>query len=181
LYSKLNRMKNLQKYTKENFYGHVTATTELRDKVYDKISDTDTVINFAYTDYGGDFFDKVCVEYFSENYPDNFVWEHSGWNGKNGILFGEVADKFFEETSKYLLGFEDIESTYYELERETENESFVEFLEDLKHEYEFDHDKCLSWLIDNQSGYYSVYPWGLDFDYQKIKDLILEENLITKK
>lgn len=34
---------------------------------------SDIYLNFAYTDYGGSFLDKVIIFYFKEYYPENIV------------------------------------------------------------------------------------------------------------
>lgn len=36
---------------------------------------SDIYLNFAYTDYGGSFLDKVIISYFKEYYPGNIVHE----------------------------------------------------------------------------------------------------------
>jgi hypothetical protein len=170
----------LQKFTKEDFYHNVIATYELRDKADERMKKGDSVIGFAYTDYGGDFFDKVCIEYFAENHPENFVWEHAGWNGKNGILFGDIVDRFIEDTKDYLLGFDDIESKFYQLENDTESEAFTYFLAELQNDYEFDGEKCYNWLMENKSGYYTVMASGLDYDHDELLNCLIEEKLIVK-
>lgn len=92
------------------------GTPELKELAKSKQSDI--YINFAYTDYGGDFFDRVAIAYFKENHPDNIVYESTSWNGENAYIFGEIAKEFKEATDNYLLGFEDIEDYYYEKEQE---------------------------------------------------------------
>lgn len=78
-----------------------------------KAKQSNIYINFAYTDYGGDFFDRVSIAYFKENYPDNIVYESTSWNGENAYIFGEIAKKFKEETDNYLLGFESMEDYFF--------------------------------------------------------------------
>ena len=53
------------------------ASEELKDELREKLNikgnslGDNVVISFAYTDYGGDFLDKVAIRYFEENYPEN--------------------------------------------------------------------------------------------------------------
>lgn len=53
-----------------------------------KGNNSDIYLNFAYTDYGGSFLDKVIISYFLERrslykeyYPENIVHEEASWNG----------------------------------------------------------------------------------------------------
>lgn len=160
-------------------FSMIISTPELKDSVREKISEGEEVLSFSYTDYGGDFFDKVGIEYFIENYPDNIVWEHTCYSGKNGIIFGDVVKEFKERTENYLLGFDDIESFYYEMTNEVEHENFTRFIEDLKRDYVVS-DGCMDWLINNRSGYYSVTTQGLDFCYFDLIKVLETEGLITK-
>jgi len=162
-----------------NNFDEIISTPELKIEVGEKINEGDLVVGFTYTDYGGDFYDKVCVEYFAKNYPDNFVWEHTMWNGKNGILFGDVVKDFKEVTERYLLGFEDLEEFYYEMERNVEHNDFTRFLDDIKREYKI-FDGCMEWLIDNRSGHYNVLTTGLDFSEQDLIETLINEKLIQK-
>jgi len=82
-------------------------------------------VNFAYTDYGGDFFDKVCIEFFKERYPKYCICEDTCYYGQNMILWGKVAKEFLKETESYLLGFEDIEQFFSELEYQ-EKQDFID-------------------------------------------------------
>lgn len=55
-----------------------------------------TYVNFAYTDYGGSFLDKVIISYFKEYYQENIVHEKTSWNGENAFIFGEPAKELYE-------------------------------------------------------------------------------------
>ena len=57
---------------------------------------SDIYLNFAYTDYGGSFLDKVIISYFKEYYPGNIVHEKTSWNGENAFIFGEPAKELYE-------------------------------------------------------------------------------------
>jgi hypothetical protein len=163
------------------------ASESLRDEFREKsniknenIADN-YVIAFAYTDYGGDFFDKVAIAYFEENYPNNIVVENSGYGGQNALVWGKPAEEFIEQTEDYPLGFEDIESYYYEKQNEAEYESFEYYLEDLSRDYTFDKSEVLDWLMENRSGYYNMTTQGLDFSYEDLTDKLESEGLIEKE
>lgn len=160
-------------------FSKIISTPELKDSVREKISEGEEVLSFSYTDYGGDFFDKVGIEYFIKHYPDNIVWEHTIYSGKNGIIFGDVVKEFKEEYESYPLGFDDIESFFYEMTNEVEHEDFTRFIEDIKSEYVVS-DECMNWLIDNKSGYYSITTQGLDFCYSDLIKELESEGLVTK-
>jgi hypothetical protein len=77
--------------------GEGYLSQDLRDDIP---KDSKYYVNFAYTDYGGDFFDKVCIEYFKENYPNNIVYEDTCYYGQNAIKYLK-RNKQFKSTKKY--------------------------------------------------------------------------------
>jgi hypothetical protein len=156
------------------------ASDDMLEELKSKMKEGEPIVAFAYTDYGGDFFDKVAIEYFIENYPNNIVYENSAYNGKNGIVFGKPAMEFLEISDNYLLGFDDIETYYYDMQYKEEIESFKYFLKDINSDYRVSR-KALDWLLENRSGYYSMMTTGLDFSYEDLTNDLLEEGLITKK
>jgi hypothetical protein len=95
------------------------ATNSLVDEA--RVKKSNEYINIAYTDYGGSFFDKVLISYFKKKYPKNIVFESTSWNGQNAFIFGGIVDKLIEETKEYILGFEDIENYYYNMEQKEYN------------------------------------------------------------
>jgi hypothetical protein len=164
------------------------ASDELKEKLMDKLGietnslGDNVVISFAYTDYGGDFLDKVAIIYFQENYPENTLVENAGYGGQNAYVFGEPAQEWIDSTDDYPLGFEDIESFYYDMVSEAEYESFEYFLDDLERDdYVFDKDEVMDWLMENKGGYYSMTTQGLDFSYSDLTDELVDEGLISKE
>jgi hypothetical protein len=162
------------------------ASDELKEELREKINITgnsvgdNVVISFAYTDYGGDFLDKVAIAYFKENYPENIVWENAGYNGENAYVFGEPAQEWIDTTDNYPLGFDYIEDMYYEMQTEAETEDFASFLEDIHRDgYIFDGDEVMYWLSENRGGYYPITTQGIDFSYSDLKDDLIEEGLIS--
>jgi hypothetical protein len=187
----------VRKYGKGGLFGESAkleyvddafASDELKSELQEKlgISSNDlgdnVVISFAYTDYGGDFLDKVAIRYFQENYPENTLVENTSYFGQNAYVFGEPAKEWIETTEDYPLGFENIEELYYEMQNESEYESFEYFLDDLqKYDgYVFDKDEVMSWLMENKGGYYSMTTQGLDFSSSDLTEELVNEDLIEK-
>lgn len=172
------------------FIDDAFASYELQDELRTKLGidknayrlDDNVVISFAYTDYGGDFLDKVAIRYFEENYPENTLVENAGYGGQNAYVFGEPAQEWIDSTDDYPLGFENIEDLYYEMQNEAEYESFDMFLDDLeRNDYVFDRDEVMNWLMENRGGYYSMTTQGLDFSYFDLADELIDEGLIKKE
>lgn len=113
--------KNVNPEDRRQCYATEFLAMEAKDK------NSDYYLNIAYTDYGGDFFDKVVIAYFKEKHPESIVYENTSFNGENAFIFGNVAKEFAEESSRYLLGFEDMEDFYYSMEAEIVAESAADF------------------------------------------------------
>ncbi len=168
---------------KEALNGKGFISYDMRDILKElNLKDDDLIVNFAYTDYGGDFFDKVAIEFFSNNqYKNCFIWEHTSYFGKNAVLFGSIVKEFKEVTENYLLCFEGIEDLYYTMEGIEEQEGFNSFLNDCKNKYNFNNDDCLEWLYTERSGHFSIYPAGIDFCYSTLENDMIKAGLLTKK
>jgi hypothetical protein len=133
-----------------------------------KLKDDDILINFAYTDYGGDFFDRIAIDFFIDRKEENFIFENTYYYGKNGILWGKTAVDFKEATEKYFLGYEDIEDFYYQKQYESEEKSFQFFVDDEFSDHEHK-ERILSYLMQEKSGYYSILSSGdVDFSSDKL-------------
>jgi antirestriction protein len=164
------------------------ASEDLKDELREKLGiegnslGDNVVISFAYTDYGGDFLDKVAIRYFEENYPENTLVENAGYGGQNAYVFGEPAQEWIESTDDYPLGMSGLEDLYYEMQNESEDESFSMFLDDLERDdYVFDRDEVMEWLIDNRGGYYTMTTQGLDISYSDLTNSLLNEGLISQE
>lgn len=156
------------------------ASDELLNELRGKIKEKDMIVNFAYTDYGGDFFDKVCIAFFSENYPNNIVKENAAYYGENAFIFGEVAKEFMEVTENYLLGFEGIESHYYEMENEEREAGIKYFIESLDTDkYEIS-EEIPSEFYEYVEGYCNVLTSGLDYSESDMIDKAMETGLIKE-
>lgn len=95
---------------------------EIKDGVY---------VNFAFTDYGGNFFDKVCIAYFQVKYPNSCLWEETSYYGQNAILWGDVAKDFLKEYDIDPLGYEDLEEFYSTMEFEEKTKYVENFVYDI--------------------------------------------------
>jgi hypothetical protein len=158
------------------------GSQELKNELKSKMKPNDPIVAFAYTDYGGSFYDKVAIQYFKENYPNNIVSEITYYNGQNGIVFGEPAKQFLEASEDYILGFDGIEQFYYDMLYNQEMEDFETFLNDLEKYDNYEVSKeALPYLMDAKSGYYGMQPNGLDFYSADLIRELEDEDLIKKK
>ncbi len=162
------------------------ASDELREEILSKLTnDMDKTYHCAYTDYGGDFLDKVFIEYFKECYPDNIVYETTSWSGQNAFIFGNIGDTtiqaFIDLTGDYLLGFDTLEDFHSEMEMK-EFDAFVELVvTDCLTGYEFDKDTVISWLREEKYGYYSILTTGIDFSEADLLEELEQAGIIVKQ
>lgn len=100
------------------------------------LKDTDIIVNFAYTDYGGNFIDNVFIEYFENKNSHCFKVQDTVYYGKNAILWGKEAQEVKAQSQNYILGYEDIENFYLQKENEAVDKGIIDFLGDYKKENE---------------------------------------------
>ena len=144
-----------------------------------KLKNSPVYVNFAYTDYGGSFFDKVCIEYFKKYHPENIMFEDTSWNGQNAFIFGRIALTFLDKTDNYLLGFEDIEDFYSSMEYEQISKCFENYLLNINKDLlTYSIEKTLAFIIEEKSGYYSMLPNYLDFSEDDINNFLIENNYL---
>ena len=168
-----NVVTNLNERTQ--YYSSDAMLSELKAKM----QPNDIVINFAHTDYGGDFFDKVCIAFFSEKYPNNIVKENTGWGGENAFIFGDVASEFNEATENYLLGFDDIESFYYEMENKTRQEGVDYFIKSIDTDKFTVSEEIPDDFYEWVEGHCNVLQSGLDYCESDMIEKAIETGLIT--
>lgn len=105
------------------------ASESLVQEAKDKHSDI--YLNFAFTDYGGSFLEKVIISYFKEYYPENIVHEKTSFNGENAFIFGEPAKGLYNLMKVYnVLGFDDLEDYYTEMEYNMITEEAQQYIDD---------------------------------------------------
>jgi len=168
------------------------ASKELENEAIERSNEKNCIesgnyLNFAYTDYGGDFLDIVFIDYFLSHYPENIVVEDTGYSGRNAIVFNteknpDLIDRYTNETEDYLLGFEDVE----EFHSEKESEAFLEFVEffieqELTGDFIFDREKVEEWLHEERYGYFAITTQGIDCNTRQLIDDLFNANLITTK
>jgi hypothetical protein len=155
---------------RSTFYASDNLIDQLKQKYTGEY-----IVNFAYTDYGGDFFDKVCISFFSESYPESIVVEPAIYFGQNAFLFGDVAKEFIEETENYLLGFDNLEEYYFNKEYEQAKNDFKLFIEgcEMYSSAEFKPD-TLDYLLSEKSGYYNITTQGLDFCHSTLLNELIQ-------
>ena len=155
----------------------------MKEELAKKISEDELFLNVAYTDYGGDFFEKVLIEYFKENDPEHILYESTIYCGQNAVIFGDFIEEFCAVTDNYLLGWDDLEEFYTNLEYKQTVEAFECFIEDslVFEDYQFNKEKVMNWLMEQKYGQFSMYPNMLDFCSSDLTEELEAENLITKK
>lgn len=148
------------------------ASPELREELEEKLksSSSKSIVNFAYTDYGGSTIDKFAIEYFEENFPDDIIWERTGWNGKNAFIWGEVADEWIEEYENYPLGFRNFASFF----SEKEMEEFTETEEEIIKEYHIP-KKYWNQFYDWFESHAQVITSGVDYSEHDVEDFLRDE------
>lgn len=157
----------------------------LVDELKEKMKKGDTVVNFAYTDYGGDFMDRVAIQYFQEEHPDSIVFENTRFFGKNAFIFGDVAKEFVEATKSYLLGFESMEEFYSEKQSEAEDASFQSFIDDIsedKYKFVYGKEEALKQIREEFSGYWGINSDGqADYSEDKMIDFLIDAGQLVEK
>jgi hypothetical protein len=96
-------------------------------------------------------------------------------------VFGKPAREFAEESERYLLGFDNIEDYYYQMQYEQERKDFERFLDDMEkyNNYKVS-PQAIDWLLENKSGYYSITPQGVDFSESDLEEELVNEGLLEK-
>jgi hypothetical protein len=155
---------------------------KLKEELKNRIKENDFIVCFAYTDYGGEFFDKVAIEYFKKHYPENILIENTVYSGKNCFFFGEVAREFWQASEDNFLNFENLEDFYMQRISEQENEDFIYFIDnELKDKFLFNYDNVLNYLLEEKSGYYNITTQGIDFCWQSLTEELLKNNIISNE
>ena len=157
------------------------ASNSLREELVQRAESASAfpVVNLAYTDYGGDFFDIVVMDYFLERHPENIVAEPTSYSGRNAFLFGEVAGRFAEETEKYLLGFDDLEEYCAERELDEYDKAFDAFIKDeLDGKYEFERKAVLEHLREMYEMNCVITTQGVDYSTREWFEELTREGLI---
>jgi hypothetical protein len=93
----------------------------------------------------------------------------------------EPAREFAEASERYILGFDNIEDYYYQMQYEQERKDFERFLDDMEKYNNYKVSKeALDWLLENKSGYYSMLTTGLDFSESDLEEELVNEGLLEK-
>jgi len=178
--SDVNRTKKFAKggeVVSHDEIGNSFGSASLKKKLKSKIKEDDTVIQFSYSDYAGDFGDKVSIAYFKKNHPKNIVSETTGYNGEAAFVFGKPADGFVKDGLEY----EDLEEFYNQAISNQEAKEFKEFLAYLKKKgYDFEKE-TYQYLLDERGSYYDVKPNGLDFSPEDLTKFLIEEGYVSEK
>lgn len=134
-----------------------------------KGNNSDIYLNFAYTDYGGSFLDKVIISYFKEYYPGNIVHEETSWNGENAFIFGDIAKELYDFIKKGdVLYFDDLEQYYTEMEHNIITVEAQRYIVDNGISNE-SYDTVCEWLISNSN----MEPNFLDYSESELNKIML--------
>lgn len=145
---------NLVDFSSKQTY---VASESLLQEAKDKHSDI--YLNFAYTDYGGSFLDKVIISYFKEYYPENIVHEKTSWNGENAFVFGEPAKELYELIiTGNILDFDYLEQYYTETKYNIIADTAQQYINDNGLDNEL-YDIVCEWLAENSH----IEPNFLDY------------------
>lgn len=129
---------------------------------------SDIYLNFAYTDYGGSFLDKVIISYFKENYPENIVHEKMSWSGENAFIFGEPAKELYDFIKTgYILGFDCLEQYYTEMQYNMITEEAQRYINDNGLGNEL-YDIVYEWLVNNSR----MEPTFVDYSEVELNDFL---------
>ena len=130
--------------------------------------------NIAYTDYGGTFFDKVLISFIEKYHPNNIASENTAWNGKNAFIFGDILPQLIEDTNGYLLGFENIEEYFFEMEQK-EYDDYINMLidEGVINNAHYERDFVKQYLEENAH----VETFGIDVSNELLVEAVNEWRL----
>lgn len=144
------------------YVGSESLVQEVKDK------HSDIYLNFAYTDYGGSFLDKVIISYFKEYYQENIVHEKTSWNGENAFIFGEPAKELYNLMKvDNVLGFDDLEDYYTEMEYNMITEEAQQYIDDNGISNDLLDIVC-EWMINNSH----VEPNFVDCSEVELNDFL---------
>lgn len=154
---------NLVDFSKE--YTYVASESLVQEA---KSKHSDIYLNFAYTDYGGSFLDKVVISYFKKYYPENIVYERTSWNGENAFIFGEPAKELYNLMKvDNVLGFDDLEDYYTEMEYNMITEEAQQYIDDNGISNDLLDIVC-EWMINNSH----VEPNFVDYSEVELNDFL---------
>lgn len=144
------------------YVGSESLVQEVKDK------HSDIYLNFAYTDYGGLFLDKVIISYFKEYYQENIVHEKTSQNGENAFIFGEPAKELYNLMKvDNVLGFDDLEDYYTEMEYNMITEEAQQYIDDNGISNDLLDIVC-EWMINNSH----VEPNFVDYSEVELNDFL---------
>lgn len=139
--------------SKQTYVASKSLVQEAKDK------HSDIYLNFAYTNYGGSFLDKVTISYSKEYYPENIVHEKTSWNGENAFIFGEPAKESHDLIKTgYILGFDCLGQYCTEMEYNVITEEAQRYINDNGPGNEL-YDIVCEWLTENSH----IEPNFLDY------------------
>lgn len=150
---------------KRTYYASESLVLKAKEK------NSNFYLNFAYTDYGGTFFDKVVIAYFKKSHPESIVYEKTFWDGENAFIFGDLAKNFAREYSCYLLGFEEIEDLYYSMKAAMIAESAKDFYKWNEDLFLVEKDIAIDSIMEYLEGC-SIQPNMVDYSETRLRNYL---------
>lgn len=162
---------NLVDFSSKQTY---VASESLLQEAKDKHSDI--YLNFAYTDYGGSFLDKVIISYFKEYYPENIVHEKTSWNGENAFVFGEPAKELYELIiTGNILDFDYLGQYYTETKYNIIADTVQQYINDNGLDNEL-YDIVCEWLTENSH----IEPNFLDYSETDLNEYLQKNGYLEQ-
>ena len=162
---------NLVDFSSKQTY---VASESLLQEAKDKHSDI--YLNFAYTDYGGSFLDKVIISYFKEYYPENIVHEKTSWNGENAFVFGEPAKELYELIiTGNILDFDYLGQYYTETKYNIIADTAQQYINDNGLDNEL-YDIVCEWLAENSH----IEPNFLDYSETDLNEYLQKNGYVEQ-
>lgn len=141
-----------------------------------KYKHSDIYLNFAYTDYGGSFLDKVIISYFKEYYPENIVHEITSWNGENAFIFGEPAKELYELIiTGNILDFDYLGQYYTEMKYNIITDTAQQYIKDNGLDNEL-YDIVCEWLIESSH----IEPNFLDYSETDLNEYLQKNGYLEQ-
>ncbi len=168
------------RYTKEQLEkNQVFASRELKDQILELMAEKNSnlVINFSYTDYGGTFFDKVVSKFFQQNKEleneVDYLVENTCYFGEN---FWLINPELVSEMDENEIEFEGLESYYYQCEAEAVEKDVEYYNDDKNLELSEDERFQLKEFIENNC---TFNVQGVEISESSVEEFV--ENTLNKK
>jgi len=157
--------------------GNGFMSWQLRRQFPDNIKDDQLVINFAYTDYGGSFIDKVIIAFLRSKHVQHMLHEHTSWSGENCTLYSKKYVKFFNRDFKDWFYNDEFEEFYCQQEYQIQDECWNYVANEFIQDYELDESMksdIVNFLHEEFDRYYSIVYTQVDYSSENAESKLCE-------